>query len=87
MEGEREASRGFLGVMSWPSPVRVGITLLQKLDELGHRVGGVSGAHQVQEDFPSVFVINYAGQGTDDFLDNGNKNVHCLLYSQSSAEI
>lgn len=59
------------GGMSWPSPVRIAIPLLQQRDDLWHRVGGVSGAHQVQQDFPSILVINHAGQGTDDFLDNG----------------
>lgn len=73
MEGERGACVRIPGVVSWPSPVRVAVTLLQKLDDLWHRVGGISGAHQVQQDFPSILVINHAGQGTDDFLDNANK--------------
>lgn len=51
-------------------PVCIAITLLQKLDDFWNRVGGISGTQQVQQDFPPVFVIYYAGQGTDDFLCN-----------------
>lgn len=46
----------------------IAVALLQQLDDLWHQVGGVSGAQQVQQDFPSIFVINDAGQGADDFL-------------------
>lgn len=49
-------------------PVCIAITLLQKLDDFWNRVGGISGTEQVQQDFPPIFVIYYAGQGTDDFL-------------------
>lgn len=51
-------------------PVCIAITLLKKLDDFWNRVGRISGTEQVQQDFPSVFVIYYARQGTDDFLYN-----------------
>ena len=47
--------------MNYGLPLRVGVSLLEHFDNVWVEVGGVTGIQQVQQDFPTVLVV-------DDFI-------------------